>query len=227
MLQPDQLTRIVDLHQKSYNLLMWVREQLDANTLDFTATHEAMSASEAARDWVSRNLEHLPEDIRPNRGDLDEFSHLFSSFLVTSFELIESPNSQLYSSCGCYCPMCAYLTAGDRLKTRKIKKKAPAEALAMKRLYLQSLCKELNVKDGPRSVDQVLADNHLRLDLAKATYATELLRRSKFISQGEGSLVLWREFAWKDGAKPLKNFILSADDLITAEQKVVQFLKAA
>ena len=227
MLQIEELTRIVDLHQRSYSLLNWVRDQLDANTLDFTATHEAMSASEAARDWVSRNLGHLPEDIRPASDDLDEFSHLFSSFLATSFELIESPQSRLYSSCGCFCSMCAYLTAGDRLKTRKIKQKAPAEAVAMKKLYLQSLAKELDLADSPRTPALALDDASLHLDLAKATYATELLRRSEFASQGEGSLVLWREFAWKDGVKPLKNFILSADDLIKSEQKIIQFLKAA
>lgn len=227
MLQLDQLSRVVDLHQKSYKLLMWVREQLDSNTLDFTATHEAMSAFEAARDWIRRNLGNFPESSRPSKDDLDEFSHLFSSFLVTSFELIESPQSRLYSPCGCFCPMCAYLTAGDRLKTRKIKKAARKQADSMKRAYLQFVVDELSLGDNPEVLELALENANLRLDLAKATYATELLRRSQCTSQGQGSLVLWREFAWKDSGSPIKNFNLSADDLIGAEQKIVQFLKTA
>lgn len=206
---------------------MWVRDGLDANKLDFTATHEALSAFEAARDWISRNLGHLPNDMRPSKVDLDAFSHLFSSFLVTSFELIESPQLQKRSYCSCFCNFCTYLGAGDRLKTRKVKQAARKQAGAMKRAYLQFLAHELGLSDISRALDRALENANLRLDLSKATYATELLRRSQCTSQGQGSLVLWREFAWKDSGSPLKNFSLSVDDLIGAEQKVVQFLKAA
>jgi hypothetical protein len=51
-----------------------------------------------------------------------------------------------------------------------------------------------------------------------------LERRSRFASQGEGALVLWREIAWKEGGGPKPKFRLKTDEILNAEAVLKQRL---
>ena len=56
------------------------------------------------------------------------------------------------------------------------------------------------------------------------TYRNELIRRTRFASQGEGVLVLWRELAW-EGTAPKKGFKLTTEDILNAEKTIIEQMK--
>lgn len=225
MFARDEIERVVALQQKSYRLLQWARDSLRSGTLHFSNVHSAMSLSDAAREWIEKSRDGLPADTRPDRSDLNAFAHLFVSYLTTSFEMVEQPGQRLVSSSGCYCSFCAYLVSANHLRVRQPDKKAQQKARQMKDLYLSALATETGVSLPYAEMEKLLADPSLKEDIAFATYGRELLRRSEFASQGEGVLVLWREFAWDQRGKLKKNFELSAERILQAEAAIVERLQ--
>jgi hypothetical protein len=227
MFDPEELAHVVALQEKSYGLLRWVQKALRKETLRFDVAHEALSASAAAREWISRHLTSIPHNLRPAADELDVFAHLFASYLMTSFELRPSPRIRQIPLCRCCtCPLCSYLVA-DYLVPRRLSKKAKGVARDLKRIYLTARAAELGVPEAPARVARALAAPELQEELALATYGAELLRRAEFSSQGEGVLALWREFAWEKAGSPRKDFRLSAPKIVEAEQALCRFLRAA
>lgn len=226
MFELQETTRVVDLQQKSYKLLRWAGDSLQSGTLNFKTVHTALGLSEAAKEWVGRNLASIPREARPDPDDLDTFAHLFASYLETSFDLIPQPGQRLTSACnGCACRFCSYLVAADHLRVKNPDKKAQQKARQMKELYLSSLAVERELSVSYSDVEKLLADPALTEDISYATYGRELLRRSQFASQGEGILVLWREIAWDARGKIKKGFALSAERILKAEASLGQRLE--
>lgn len=225
MFDPRELETTIALHRKTYELLRWIAKNLRGGRLDFTVVHRAMSAADAAREWLARHRENLPMELRPRQEMLDPFARLFSSYLTTSFELRESPGMKVATYCGCFCSWCAYLTSADHLQARRVTKHAQRNGEALARVYLQSLTDELEVQQPHEKIDRLLADAATTEPLAMAAYARELIRRTQFASQGLGVLALWRKFAWRNGS-PRRNFELKADDVLMAEKRLVDALAA-
>lgn len=221
----DQLEEMIDLHTKSYALLKWVNHSLKQNTLKFDVMHQTMNASEAAAEWLRRHYAGIPLAIRPAEAKIEEFANFFSSYLTTSFDIIEKPGEQLRSYCGCFCPMCSYLSAADYLKVRRPSHKAYRRARALKRIYLASLGDALELPLIEDEIEQLLSNKELYLAISLTTYCNEQLRRTKFASQGEGVLVLWREIAW-EGTAPKKGFRLEAEEILDAEKKIISVIQA-
>ena len=221
MFRPRELERVFDLQQRSYRLLLWVNRQLRRGGLDFSHAHEALSAADAAEEWIRRHLASLPADARPEKAaDIASFAHLFASYLTTSFELVEKPGYRLASHDNCYCPICSYLVAADRLKTRKVTRGAQESALELKRAFLQALAEDSELALIAEEIEGLLTRQELAPHVALATYAAELLRRSQFASQGKGILALWREIAWEKGS-PRPGFELTAKGVLAAEKAIV------
>ncbi len=226
MFDPQELAETVDLHQKSYELLRWVGKNLRSGTLDFGVTHHAVSSFEAAREWILRHWHNLPASVRPAESQLDSFTHLFSSYLMTSFTLVEKPKRKLISYCGCYCSYCSYLGRADQLQVKTPSKGARRSAEGLKRVYLNALAEENGrTLTGPQ-LEGLLNDPELQQILALATYGHELIRRTKYASQGEGVLALWRQFAWNKKGSPKAKFKLDADDILQSERSVISQLTA-
>ncbi|GIW95439.1 MAG: hypothetical protein KatS3mg110_3480 [Pirellulaceae bacterium] len=225
MFELDEIRRVVELHEKSYRLLRWVGSALETGTVTFNYVHVAMSASDAAKEWLRRHFANIPGDLRPNEDDIDAFAKLFSSYLTTSFELHENPKTILKSRCGCYCSWCAYLGAGAYLKTKKITKKSRKDADQLKTIYLRQLASTAGLNMSPPELLALAHEPDCSYNVSLATYAWELVRRTKFASQGEGILVLWREIAWIEN-RPRKNFRLEPDKIIAAEQQIMERIKA-
>lgn len=218
MFDPNVLSRMVDLQEKSYLLLKWVNQSLRRGTLDFKYIHNAMDVAEASEEWIARHFDNIPLKARPKKHEIKEFARLFSSYLTTSFELIETPGKRLVSTCGCY--WCGYLVSANHLKTRKITQKTRESALQLKHLYLELLAEEAALALLPLELEGLLREPGLSANISLAAYANELIRRSKFASQGEGVLVLWREIAWEEN-KPKKDFYLLASDIIASEEVIL------
>ncbi len=227
MFDPDELRRVVQMHEKSYRLLKWMNSALRRRVLAFDVVHSAMSMAEAASEWLSRHCDNIPADARPQDVDLKAFANLFSSYLATSFELQAKPLATLYSPCGCYCSWCSYIAAGSNLKPRRITPGARRDAQELKRVYLRSMSVEMPIPVSEMTISRALEDSTISEDLAWATYGRELLRRTEFTSQGIGVLVLWREIAWDKEGQIKPKFRLSPERIIAAEKRLIERLASA
>ena len=214
MFNRTELTKVVDLQQKSFALLQWVRNQMDAGTLDVSTLQNATAFYSVAFAWITRNLSHFPPETRPDEADTERFTHLFVSFLTTSFELPPpkaGPSKRVPERFAHFAPP-------SRLRARTPGRKAAASAHQMKHLYLTGLADDLGVT-LPYAEREGLATLETAQSVSLATYGRELIRRSEFASSGEGVLVLWREFAWANG-KLNKKFVLAAAQILEAEAQI-------
>ncbi len=226
MFDTIEISRIVALQSKSYALLRWFGENIGAGGFSFTVSHDAATVGGAASDWLKRNAHSLPADLRVGENDREAFACLFASYLTTSFTLVEDAPPTYRSRTGCYCVFCRRLRSVSALRVRTPDKKAGSKAAEMKRLYVSGLAAEQETPLGGEALTTLLVDRDLAPAVSYATYAQELIRRSRFVSQGEGVLVLWREIAWTNG-KLSKRFALSADAAMQSEAKIAAALTAA
>ncbi len=225
MLIPEDVDRIIRLHEKSYRFLKWINSSVSHNTLKFNVIHRAMNTSEASLEWIKRHFHEIPADICPPEESLNEFACLFASYLMTSFKLSKKPVMILRSShkCGrnCYCMMCSYLAAAGHLVPRKPSKKASKQAVDLKHICLSSLAEELELALLDSELEQLMKDRSLKEAVSLLTYYNEVIRRSRFVSQGEAVLVLWREIAWQ-GTVPKKGFRLKSEAVLSAEKSIIE-----
>ena len=124
MLTAVELRRAVDLQQRSYRLLRWMGEAIPKGIVSFDRVHRAVSAVEAAADWVGFHYQNIPIEARPPSkapDDLAAFANMLTSYLETSFDLVANPRRRLVSDCGCYCSYCAHMAAGQNLRTKSLR----------------------------------------------------------------------------------------------------------
>jgi hypothetical protein len=222
----DELARVLVQHQKSYELYLWLNKRFREGHPPFKDLSESIHEYEAAKKWLQRNNPAFPAAIRLAADEFESVAHLFVSFIHTSFQVIKESISSTHG-CGPQCGYCGHWLVGVHLGKRSITNKDKADADKIKRVYLRQL--NTHMTD-----DQITAMFKQDKDFAHATavaaYGHELIRRSKFQSQGGGSLALWKEIQppdtrplWKRRKKRPK-FDLSAKSFLEAEKKVKSVL---
>jgi len=210
MFTDAQMSRAVDLQERSYELLRWVSSAIEKGFISFNTAHHYSSVTAAAEEWITRHYQDIPKAARPALEDLKDFCGLFSTYLENSFELVSAPGKRLYSpDAHCFCPMCSWLIDAPNLKTRT---PTPADKKRAQRMTLDAL-KHLASEQGVWLAEArgkaMLEDASLREPLALLAYGLDLLRRMKGHAVGPASLVLWRTFAWLPSGSPKKKFRLS------------------
>jgi len=226
MFDPNELKKVIELHQKSYNLFLWLNKKLKdfgrrskEHTL-FDEVHEKVSFYKGCFAWISRHFGEFPHDARPAESEIEPFAYLFTSFLTTSFIVTD----KVRVSDGCPCPFCTFFYDITAFQVRNPDKKARLRAEKLKARYIEKLDREAELPSVPSNIEEWIPENpELSRDISLATYAQELIRRSKFTSQGEAILALWREIAWKDNHLD-KKFKLSAKAIIHAESRILEKL---
>lgn len=107
MFERQQLDHLLDVHDRSYRLLLWLNKRLKDNKLQVATVHDDESGR-CREGLLKRQLNNLPADLRPHENELDEFSHLLASYLQTSFEVAEG-KIPVDGWCGCRCMFCLYV----------------------------------------------------------------------------------------------------------------------
>jgi hypothetical protein len=214
MFDRERLETLLDLQARSYALLRWVNERVQAGSLRLEAIHGGLDEGAAALNWLRRNASVLPADARPPEGALEPLAHLFASYLTTSFE----PARTKWVTDGCRCGFCSYLVAAPNLRART----PSAEDRRVARELKLDCLEELAAEEGLALFREELAAlirqaPALVRSLAMVTWAREVARRSEFRGQGSPVLALWREFAWKDG-RPDRDFELTTEAVLEAER---------
>lgn len=190
MLDAVRLKRVLRLHAKSFGLFRWLNDQLRRGVRPLGAVEETLAFAEAAAGWLRKNAANLPADHRPEPDEVEEMSHLFVSYVATSFEVVDQ--AAVRACPGCWC--CIYWIRNKHLRVRNPDKKAIGEARQLKMLYLKTLAEEAGYPLTDAEVEKFYgARRDLWPAVSVASYLRELDRRSKFASQGEGVLALFRE----------------------------------
>ncbi len=228
MIDDIELSEAVRLHQKAYGLLMWLAGAMNSGFISPKSAHTNMSIKEVAEGWIVKHFLNLPNNFRPdinNKDELSSFSNLFSTFLLTSFDIIDKPGKRLYSEdAHCFCPMCSYLIDISHLKTKKLTKKDKLKAQKLKSDTLRQLCIDENLefpKDNFESMIQGTTGEYVSI----IAYGHQLILRSKGVVNGPSVLALWRECAWNNQGSSKKKFKFTEDTILKAKRMVIEFLR--
>ena len=96
----------------------------------------------------------------------------------------------------------------------------------MKLAMVRALALQARSTGPDESLDAFVRSPELREAIGLCTYAHDLLQRLRGVAVGPASLALWRSFAWTPQGSPKKGFVLSASDIMVAQQTIVQRLSA-
>ena len=222
MLDREELFQAVDLHQRSYNLLLWLSTAIGRGFVQFDRAHEYMDEAEVAAHWIEGHFHNLPPDCRPEHHDqLKPFAQFFATYLTTSFDLVKRPGEQLTSECGCYCSICTYLMTGPHLKTKKVSRRDKERAKKLKIVTVEQLSREHEVPLDQEQAEKLVDSEANATDVATLAYGQQLVERVRGNSKGPAVLALWREIAWKKTGSPKKDFKLDAEDILRSEQSLI------
>lgn len=229
MLSEEEITIAVAIQNKSYKLLKWLEQAMTRDFISPRSAHINMSAPEVTGIWIRSHLHNIPEEARPSIADqveFDRFCNFFSSYLLTSFDIVERPGMRLYSEdAHCFCPMCSYLVRVPHLQTKKLGGRDRKQAAKLKRDALQQLCLETDTAVPADKFEFLIHSPEYREATSTVAYGHQLVLRTVGEVKGPGALVLWREIAWTDQGSPKKKFALTAELILRARERVVAYLR--
>jgi len=227
MLDKNRLLLAIEIHGKCYGLLKWIDRAIVNGTILLNRHHKHPGINETAQAWFQEYYSMFPTEYRPAPEHLREFANYFSTYLTTSFDLADEPRYRQTTDCGCFCPLCSYLTQASRLQTKTVMKQDKVRAERLMELRLESLAKETGCHIDPKKVETLLQPRTpLRRNAAYSTYGHWLLERLEGFTDGVSLLALWREFAYEPTGSPIKEFKLTLKDFVRAEEDLVGFMKS-
>jgi len=225
MLNRDEIEKAVRLQACGYQLLKWLEKALNDGFITPEAAGNYATSEDAAYAWLDKHYLNLPDNARPARSDLRAFSNFFSTYLDSTFDLDAEPGQRLYSpDAHCFCPICTWMVQKPHLRPKKVSTSHKRVAERMKRTFLHRLADARGISLTDESLDHILHDPNLREPLGLCTYAEDLLQRLKGRAVGAASLALWRSFAWTPQGSPKKDFVLTTDEIMTAQEILAERL---
>ena len=220
LLEEDELRRAVEMHRRSYRLLLWCGRMAGRGVVDAARLHHDMNDAEAAADWVRRMRLSFPADARPAEDDCEPFARFFCTYLKTSFVLHRDPRLERVSACGCWCPWCTLVRQASRLQPRGFGRRDRKRADRLIADVLNTLALRSGAKLFGADFDPLMQDVSFAQDAAVVTYAQWLIRRTRGFSDGPSVLALWRRISWSEGRRD-RDFELTTDSALAAERRVV------
>ncbi len=228
MLERAELERAIDIQSRSYMLLRWLSGAVSKGFIAANRAHEFADVSDSAFAWIEDHLQNFPTDARPeSKSDLRAFANFFSTYVMTSFDIVEEPGVRKTSPCGCYCPWCTTISKAPHLKRKKLARRDRhrAESLMVDRLV--ELAVESDRDLSPDEANELLANGTLRRSAAYSTYGVWLLRRLHGPTDGKSIMRLWREIAWLPTGSPRTDLALAVDDFLDSEQQLLAAFDAS
>lgn len=227
MLDPARLAFAIDIQQRSYRLLRWVGEAMDAGRISPNVASVHADGPVAAVDWVRRNHHLLPGDVQVAPQDVDALGTFFWTYVVTSFDVTVDPGTRGEGAANrCTCDLCVRLVAAGHLRTKKVRTadKRRATDLMVERAAALAAEDDLDVDEA--TVRTWLEDADRRRSMAFSAYGASLVDRVRGATDGPSTLALWREIAWNRQGSPIKEFRLARADFLEAERHLLRVIRA-
>jgi len=221
----DEVEKAVRLQAGGYQLLQWLEKAMKEGFIIPEAAGTYAASEDAAYSWLDRHYLNLPKNARPERSELRAFSNFFSTYLDSTFDLDAIPGKRLYSPDNhCFCPFCTWMLQKPHLQPKKVGSGDKKVAERMKTTFLRRLAETHRISVTDETLDDMLQDPNLREPIGLCTYAADLLQRLQGWAVGAASLALWRSFAWTPQGSPKKDFVLTADEIMIAQDLLVERL---
>jgi len=202
----DELEHVLELQNVAFRLVLWLNEQArrDSRRLCHQEINEIRHGHSCLRRVEAWQAE-VPEQLRVDAEDRPAVANLFAAYLQTSFRCCTV-------RVHCNGPTVPQLLAAS--PTRK----ARSEAAALERIALKILLADEGLPEDAARIEALVHDKALQGDLVLWAYAVELVRRSKFASQGQAVHYLWKQLDPK-GRRRLK-----ADEILAARGRLLTAL---
>lgn len=226
----EQLARAIATRDRSYKLLLWIRDAVDRGLILPAQASHYSGGPDASTEWLRTNYRNIPEELRPPMDEIEEFAAFFSTYLSTSFDVVEQPGRRgegALSEYGCRCEICLRIINASHLRPKKLfqRDKRRAEFLMVE--CLLRLAHENGMNISEPFAEQLVNDQSTRRSAAYLAYGYWLIQRLVGESDGPAILALWRLIAWdpRGGMRP--GFTLKLDDFNLAEDHVLEAIKDA
>lgn len=222
----NDIEAILQLQNSAFELLMWLNKRAEQEQQILSDENlEKWRHAESCEAWVRDVYGMLPQSLRPSSEEIPAFAHLFSSFFLTSFRLIENAPARVYDGWG----ENSYGGSGRRKlmagapggkKSSKGKKKVGESARELRLIALEELAIENDLLLSRADLELLESDAGLNEALTLWTYFHELNRRAHFASQGEAVRFLWQAMDKKEREE------MNTDKVINARGKLLESLKS-
>ena len=222
MLERNSLARAIEIQQKSYHLLRWVADAIDAGRLPAQFATQHAEGPEAAVEWVRRHHDVFPRDVQVDPENIEALANFFWTYVVTSFDVVKDAGTRgAFGTVGCTCELCVRLVDAGHLKTKKLRARDKRRALDLMTARIEALAAEHDIVIDNRTARSYLDDHAPRRAAGYTAYGESLLERLNGETDGPAVLALWREIAWTRAGSPIKDFRLDAADFVASEKQLL------
>lgn len=208
---------------------MWISDAIDKGLIQPSRVAHHSGGPNAATEWLRSNFYHIPEDLRPPQNELDEFAAFFSTYLTSSFDVIEKPGTKGEgpTPTGCRCELCMRIVNAPHLKAKKLYAGDKRRADFLMSQCVTELAKENGLDIDDELTTQLVTNETTRRYAAYIAYGHWLIRRLSGESDGPAILALWRLIAWDRRGGMRVGFTLQIDDFMAAEKQLLSAIQDA
>lgn len=222
-----RLAKAIATRDQSYKLLMWISDAIGKGLIQPSRAARHSGGPDAACEWLRSNYHHIPEDLRPPIDGVVEFAAFFSTFLTSSFDVIERPGTRGEgpTPTWCRCDVCMRIVSAPHLQAKKltVRDKQRADLLMIE--CVAELAKENEIDVPEELVKQLVKRTNMRWHAAYVTYGHWLIRRLDGETDGPSILALWRLIAWDPRGGMRRGFKLELQDFRAAEEVLISTIR--
>jgi hypothetical protein len=202
---------------------MWISDAIDKGLIRPSQAAHRTGGPDAATQWLRSNYYHIPEALRPVEADIEEFAAFFSTYLTSSFDVIEKPGTKGEGPTPsiCWCEVCMRIVNAPHLQAKKLFSRDKRRANFLMAKSAMELAKENGLDVSLDRATQLLSSPTIRRDAAFIAYGHWLIRRLLGESDGPAILALWRLIAWDPRGGIRRGFTLNLSDFKDAEDALL------
>lgn len=177
----NELNHVLQLQGIAFRVILWLNGQAARDPRRLSPIEIGrIRYGTSCLEWVEHVAGELPQELRVDRKDWPALGNLIAAFLQTSFRC----RMTRVRWDGPFVPQ---LVAYGKVR------RARTEAVELERISLKMLMEDAGLPADHDRVTRVLHDLARRDDLVLWSYAVELVRRSRFASQGHAVHYLWKQ----------------------------------
>jgi hypothetical protein len=228
MLDIKRLTTAIETRDRTYKLLLWISDALDQGKIRVSQASHHSGGPAAATQWLKANYDDIPEELRPNKRDLTEFGAFFSTYIMSSFDVIKKPGTRGEGAAtGCHCELCLRIVNAPHLQAKKLCARDKRRAEMLMEDCIIELAKQHGIQISYDQAAEIVANPRTRRAAAYLTYGHWLIMRLSGESDGPSILALWRIIAWDSRGGRIHGFKLKLEDFPKAEKLLLKVLGIA
>ncbi|MDX1961925.1 MAG: hypothetical protein SFX18_02150 [Pirellulales bacterium] len=208
---------------------MWISDAIDKGLIQPSRVAHHSGGPEAATEWLRSNYHHLPNHLRPQEEELDEFGAFFSTYLLSSFDIVEKPGTKGIGPTPvlCRCELCMRIVNASHLHPKKLYARDKRRADYLMSECIAELASENGLKIDEEMTTRLVTDEKTRRNCAYLAYGHWLIKRLSGESDGPAILALWRLIAWDSRGGMRSGFTLQLNDFHMAETELISTIKNA